>query len=70
MLTNRDLIFSVLYATMMCAVFGANTWLVYFKFRQCIKHLEDRDKPAPSSPRQRYLVMSRTTALARAEGVF
>jgi hypothetical protein len=38
--------FDVLYAVGMAIVFAANTWLVYFKYRQCLKRVEDGESPA------------------------
>jgi len=43
MLTDRDVIFSILYAAVMAVIFGASTWFVYFRYGQCIQHLEDRE---------------------------
>jgi hypothetical protein len=46
MLTDRVVILSVLIAAVMSVVLGASTWFVYFRYRQCMKHLDTRESPA------------------------
>lgn len=41
-----DLIIDVIYMVGMSLVAAANFWIVYNKYRQCLKHLEDCESPA------------------------
>lgn len=46
MMTDRDLIFDVIYKSVMTLVGAANIWLVYRDYRRCMLHVEDRESPA------------------------
>jgi hypothetical protein len=46
MSSESDLIFDGIYVAGMSLVAGMNIWAVYSKYRQCVKHLEERANPA------------------------